>query len=172
MIGVKRRLLPPWLSRGFQAGALAALLSCGTLVAFEFSRPAPHLILPEGIDGSLILVPALLALGVMAVCIPVFLAATRSEAVLGGLAGYIIGADLLMAISMIFPQPVAVQILGGVGWPLGMIAGILSIPIALAGIALGPLLGVPGFGHSAGLRAAIAAAVVALVVALAGPFLA
>ncbi len=167
----RRRLLPSWLSRGFEAGALAGMLSCGTLVAFQFSRPAPRVELPQGIDGSLILVPALLALGVLAVCVPVFLAATRGEAVMGGLAGYMVGADLLMAISMVFPQAVAVPVLG-VAWPLGVVGAVLSVPIALAGIALGPMLGDHGFGHSAGLRAAFAAAVVALIVALAGPFLA
>jgi hypothetical protein len=172
MAGVMpRRLFPSWLRRGFQAGILAALLSCGTLFAFELSRPAPRLALPRGLDGSLILVPALLALGVLAICLPVFLAATRSEAVLGALAGFMVGADLLMAISLVFRQEVAVRALD-VSWPLGVVAAVLACPIAGVGIVLGPLIGAHGFGHSAGIRAALTAVVVAVVVALGGPFVA
>ena len=79
----RRRLLPAWLGHGFEAGALAALLSGGTLVAFRLSGPAPRVALQQGIDGSLILVPALLALGVLAISLPIFLAATRAEASIG-----------------------------------------------------------------------------------------
>jgi len=66
------------------------------------AEPAePRLALPQGIDGSLILVPALLALGVLAVGLPIFLAATRTEAVLGAVAGFLVAADLLMAVSFV-----------------------------------------------------------------------
>jgi hypothetical protein len=166
---MRRRLFPHWLRRGIQAGVLGTLLSSGTLLAFELSRPAPRAALPHGVDGSLIVVPALLALGVLATGVPVVLAATRSEAVLGAVAGYMVGADLLMLISLLFRQSVAVDSLG-VSWPLGVLAAVLAFPVALAGIALGPLLEVHGFGRSAGLRALVAACVVATVVALAAPF--
>jgi hypothetical protein len=166
---MRRRLFPHWLRRGLQAGALGAILSCGTLLAFELSRPAPRLALPHGVDGSLIVVPALLALGVLAVGIPVVLAATRTEAILGAVAGFMVGADLLMLISLVFRQSVAVDSIGG-SWPLGVLAAILACPVALAGIVLGPLFETHGFGRSAGLRAVVASAVAATVIALAAPF--
>jgi hypothetical protein len=166
---MRRRLFPRWLRRGLQAGALAAPLSCGTLLAFELSRPAPRVALPHGVDGSLILIPALLALGVLAAGVPIVLAATRSEAVLGAVAGYMVGADLLMLVSLVFRQSVAVDSLG-VSWPLGVLAAVLAGPVALAGIVLGALLETHGFGWSAGLRALVASCVAATAVALAAPF--
>ena len=170
MLGVmRRRLFPLWLRRGLEAGALAALLACGTLLAFELGRPAPRLALPSGVDGSLIVISALLALGVLAVGVPVVVAATRSEAVLGAIAGFLVGADLLMLVSLIFPQSVAVGSLG-VSLPLGLLAAILAIPVALAGIVFGPLLEPLGFGRSAGLRTLFASCVAATAVALAAPF--
>jgi hypothetical protein len=163
------RLIPHWLRRGLQAGVLGALLSCGTLLAFELSRPAPRLALPHGVDGSLILIPALLALGVLAAGVPVVLASTRAEAVAGSFAGFMVAADLLMLISLLFRQTVAVQSLG-VGWPLGVLAAVLACPVALAGIVLGPLFETLGFGRSAGLRFMVASGVTATAVALAAPF--
>jgi hypothetical protein len=164
-----RRLLPPWLRRGFQAGAIGALLSGGTLLAFELSRPAPRVALPQGIDGSLILVPALLALGVLAVGLPIFLAATRSEAIFGALAGFMVAADLLMAVSFVTRQLIAVHAVSR-SYPLGVVAAVLAVLPALAGIAVGPLASRHGFGHSAGLRAVLAGGVVALAMALIGPY--
>ena len=107
----RRPLIPAWLRRGFQAGVIGALLSGGTLLAFHLSRPTPWVALPQGIDGSLILVPALLALGVLAVSVPIFMAATRSEAILGALTGFLVAADLLMAISFVAPQLIEVHFL-------------------------------------------------------------
>jgi hypothetical protein len=164
-----RRLIPPWLRRGFQAGAIGALLSGGTLLAFHLSRPAPRVSLPQGIDGSLILVPALLALGVLAVGLPVFLAATRAEAIFGALAGFMVAADLLMAVSLVSRQLIAVHVLSR-SLPLGVVAAVLAIPPALAGIAVGPLASEHGFGRSAGLRAVLVGAIAALAMALIGPY--
>jgi hypothetical protein len=165
----RRRLIPPWLRRGFEAGAIGALLSGGTLLAFQLSRPEPRLALPQGIDGSLILVPALLALGVLAVGLPIFLAATRTEAILGALAGFLVAADLLMAVSFISRQQIAVHWLSR-SLPLGVVAALLAIPVAVVAIVIGPLASEHGFGHSSGLRAVLAGAVVALALALVGPY--
>ncbi len=165
----RRRLIPPWLRRGFEAGAIGALLSGGTLLAFQLSRPEPRLALPQGIDGSLILVPALLALGVLAVGLPIFLAATRTEAVLGAVAGFLVAADLLMAVSFVSRQLIAVHWLSR-SLPLGVVAALLAIPVAVVGIVIGPLASEHGFGHSSGLRAVLAGAVVALALALIGPY--
>jgi hypothetical protein len=165
----RRRLLPAWLRRGFEAGALGALLSGGTLLAFRLSWPAPRVALPQGIDGSFILVPALLALGVLAISLPIFLAATRAEAILGALAGFMVAADLLMVVSLISRQSIFVHALSR-SLPLGVVAAVLAIPAGLVGLVVGPLTTELGFGHSAGLRAAVGAAVAVLPLALVGPF--
>jgi len=164
-----RRLLPPWLRRGFQAGAIAALLSGCTLLAFELSRPAPRVALPQGIDGSLILVPALFALGVVAIGLPIFLAATRSEATLGALAGFLVAADLLMAVSFVSRQLIAVHAVSR-SYPLGVVATVLAILPALVGIAVGPIASHHGFGRAAGLRTILAGGIAALAMALVGPY--
>jgi hypothetical protein len=165
----RRRLIPRWLPRGVLAGGLGAVLSGFTLVAFQLSRPAPRLALPQGIDGSLILVPALLALGVLAVSMPIFSAGTRSEATLGAVAGFLIAADLLMLASVVTPQDVRVHVLVH-SLPLGVTAALLSIPAALTGIAVAMFASEHGFGHSAGIRATVAAGIVALLMALIGPW--
>jgi len=125
--------------------------------------------LPQGIDGSLILVPALLALGVLAISLPIFLAATRAEAILGALAGFMVAADLLMVVSLISRQSIFVHALSR-SLPLGVVAAVLAIPAGLVGLVVGPLTTELGFGHSAGLRAAFGAAVAVLPLALVGPF--
>lgn len=165
----RRRFLPPWLRRGFEAGAIGALLSGGTLLAFRLGRPEPRVALPQEIDGSLILVPALLSLGVLAVGVPVFLAATRTEAILGAVAGFLVAADLLMAVSFVSRQQIVVHMLSR-SLPLGVVAAVLAIPVAVTAIMVGPVASELGFGHSSGLRAVLAGAVVALALALIGPY--
>jgi hypothetical protein len=165
----RRRIIPRWLGRGLQAGLLCAVLSGGTLLAFQLSRPAPRLALPQGIDGCLILVPAILALGVLAVGMPVFTAATRSEATLGAVASFLLAADLLMAVSLVARQSIKVHVLVD-SLPLGVVAALLAVLPAAAAIVAGPLTSPLGFGHSAGLRAVLAGAIVAIPMALIGPF--
>ena len=165
----RRRILPRWLGRGLQAGVIAAVLSGGTLLAFQLSRPAPRLALPQGIDGSLILIPAILALSVLAISMPIFTAATRSEAILGAAAAFLVAADLLMAVSLVARQSITVHVLVH-SLPLGVVAALLAIPAALAGIAAGALVSEHGFGHSAGLLAVLAASIVGVAMALIGPY--
>ena len=88
---------------------MGALLSAGTLVAFQLSRPAPRVAIPNGLDGSMILVPAVVALGLFAVCYPTFMAATRGDAVLGAVAAFLIAADALMLISLVTRDSVMVH---------------------------------------------------------------
>jgi hypothetical protein len=165
----RRRLIPAWLRRGFQAGAIAALLSGGTLLAYHLSRPTPRVALPQGIDGALILVPALLALGVLAVSLPIFMAATRSEAIFGALVGFMVAADLLMAVSFVSRELIEVHFLTR-SLPLGVVAAVLSVPVALVGLAASQFVSEHGFGHTAGLRGVIGAAVAAFAIALLWPF--
>jgi len=143
------------------------LLSCGTLVAFQLSRPAPRVALPNGLDGAMILVPAVLALAVFSVCYPTFMAATRSDAVLGAVAALLIAADALMGVSLAFRDDVTVHALGR-GLPLGLVGAALAVPAAVVALIVGPLTSPLGFGRSAGLRAALTGAVVGLVLVVAG----
>ena len=159
---LRRRLLPPWLRRGVEAGVVGALLSLGSLVAFQVSRPEPRLVLPTGLDSAFILLPAVVALGVFAVAYPTFLAATREDAVLGIVAAYLVAADALMLISFAIGDQVMVHPIGR-SLPLGIVAAVASLPVALAAALVGQITAPFGFGHSAGIRSALAGAIVGLV---------
>ena len=158
-----RRLIPPWLRRGFEAGVVGALLAAGTLVAFQLSRPAPRLALPNGLDSALILTPAVVALAIFAVSYPTFLAATREDAVLGVVAAFLIAADAFMLISLLARDEVLIHPLGR-SLPLGVVATGVAVPAAIAGLLIGQLTAPLGFGRSAGLRSAVGGAAVGLVV--------
>jgi hypothetical protein len=159
----------PWLRRGLEAGFVGALLSGGTLVAFRYSRPDPRLALPNGLDGAMILVPALLALGVFAVSYPIFLAATRGDAVLGSVAAFLVAADLLMAVSLAASASIWVGLLSR-SLPLGTVAAALAVPAGLVGLLVGQLTTPLGFGRSAGIRSAAGAGVAGLALAALGAF--
>jgi hypothetical protein len=153
-----KRLIPSWLRCGAEAGVLGALLASGTLAAFHFSRPMPRLFLPQGLDGMLILAPAVVALGIFVVSYPTFLAATKSDAVMGAVAAFLIAADAFMVVSFLTHDEVLVHALGR-GLPLGVVAVAASVPTAIAGLMIGQLTAPLGFGRSAGLRSAVAGAV-------------
>jgi hypothetical protein len=157
-----RRLIPPWLRRGFEAGVVGALLAAGTLVAFQLSRPAPRLALPNGLDSALILTPAVVALAIFAVSYPTFLAATREDAVLGVVAAFLIAADAFMLISLLARDEVLIHPLGR-SLPLGVVATGVAVPAAIAGLLIGQLTAPLGFGRSAGLRSALGGAAVGLI---------
>jgi hypothetical protein len=165
----RHRIVPHWVVRGIQAGLIGAALSLATLLAFQLSRPEPRLALPPGLDGSLILVPAILALSVLTISMPIFMAATRADAILGAVAGFLVAADLLMAVSLIARQSIAVPMLD-YRLPLGVVAAVLAMPAAIVGLAAGQLLSEHGFGHKAGIRAVIAATIVGAAAALIFPF--
>jgi hypothetical protein len=159
---VTRRFLPPWLRRGLEAGVIGGLLSAGTLVAFQLSRPAPRLTLPNGIDTSLILSPAMVALAILAVSYPTFLAATRREAIYGVVTALFVGADAFLLISLVARDSVMVHPLGR-SLPLGVIALALAVPVAAAATLIGQLTSPLGFGRSTGLRSALGGAGLGLI---------
>jgi hypothetical protein len=150
------------MRRGFEAGVIGAMLAAGTLVAFQLSRPAPRLQLPNGLDSSLILTPAVVALGIFVVSYPTFLAATREDAVLGVVAAFLIAADAFMLISLVARDEVLVHPLGR-SLPLGVVAAAVSVPVALGGLLIGQLTAPLGFGRSTGLRSALGGAALGLV---------
>jgi hypothetical protein len=166
---IRGRLIPNWLRRGFEAGIVGALLSAGTLVAFQLSRPAPRLTVPNGVDGSMILMPAVLSLGVFVVAYPTLLAATRHEAVLGVAAAFLIAADVLMLISFAQRDSVMVHVLSR-SIPLGLVGVALAVPVAVVAVVVGQTSAPLGFGRSAGLRSAVAGTVLAVAVVLVGAY--
>jgi hypothetical protein len=163
---VLRRILPPWLRRGVEAGVVGAFISIATPVAFQASRPAPRLTLPNGLDGALILTPAVVALGVLVVAYPTFLAATRSDAVLGAIAAFFVAADALLIVSFVAREAVMIHPLGR-NLPLGVVAVALALPVAAAGLLVGQLTAPFGFGRSAGFRSALGGAALGLILVVA-----
>jgi hypothetical protein len=159
---LRRRLLPPWLRRGVEAGVLGALLSLGTLVAFYASRPEPRLVLPTGLDSSFILLPAVVALGIFAVAYPTFLAATREDAIMGVVAAFLVAADALMLISFVIGDAVMIHPIGR-SLPLGVLASAVALPAAVVGVLAGQLSVPLGFGRSSGVRSAVAGGIAGLV---------
>lgn len=139
------------------------MLSAGTLVAFQLSRPAPRLTLPNGVDTSLILTPAMVALGILAVSYPTFLAATRREAILGIVAALFIAADAFLLVSLVARDEVLVHPLGR-SFALGLVAIALAVPVAIVATLIGQLTSPLGFGRSTGLRSAVSGAVLGLIV--------
>jgi hypothetical protein len=157
--------LPPWLRRGLEAGVVAALLALGTLVAFQLSRSEPRVALPNGLETSAILTPAVVALGILAVCYPTFLAATRREALLGVAAALFVAADAVFLVSLAARDAVVVHPLGR-SLPLGLVAIGLAVPVAVAATAIGQFTSPLGFGRSTGLRSALGGAALGLIAVL------
>ena len=99
-----------------------------------------------------------MALGVIPVAWPTGMAATRSDALFGALAGWLIAADatVLFATGRVRLEGTGLEL------PAGFLAVILAVIPAVAGIAAGQLGTPVGFGRHAGARTATVAAVVAV----------
>ena len=156
-----RLRLPAWLRRGLEAGIFAALLSLVSVLALAWESRGPGpLILPGGLGAGLALALPVLSTGVLAVAYPVALAATKGDAILGAIAGWIVGADLLAVLTAVIDQRL---LLTGVGvtMPFGLVAGVFAAPAALGGLLGAELFSPLGFGRRAGRIAAIVATAVA-----------
>ncbi len=153
--------LPAWFRRGLEAGILAVILSLLTVVVLSWDDRGPGaLILPGGIGGVVIMALPVLSIGVLAVVYPVALAATRGDAILGAITGWIVAADLLAILTVLMQQ--RVLLLGaGITIPFGILAGILAAPAALGGLLAAVLFTPFGFGRRAGRAAAIGSGLVA-----------
>ncbi len=156
-----RLRLPAWLRRGLEAGVFAALLSLVTVIALAWEHRVPWpMVLPAGLGAGLVMALPVLSIGVLAVAYPVAMAATRGDAILGAIVGWLVGADLLTAVTAMMGERL---LLANVGFavPFGVVAGLLAAPAALAGLLAAELLTPHGFGRRAGRFAAIVAALVA-----------
>ncbi len=140
------------------------ILSYGTLVAYHFAL-SPRFALPKSIDGALIMLPAVLALTVLTIAYPVFLAATRADAVAGAIMAFVIAADMLIAVSLVLGDDAVVHVLNR-SLPLGAIAVGWSVPAAVIALALGQFSPL-GFGRSAAFRSAATAFVLSAITVLA-----
>jgi hypothetical protein len=156
-----RLRFPAWLRRGLEAGIFAALLSLITVLTLGWENRGPGpLILPGGLGAGLALALPVLSIGVLAVAYPVALAATKGDAILGAIVGWIVGADLLAAVTAVMDE--RLLLIGvGVTVPFGVVAGVFAAPAALGGLLAAALLTPFGFGRRAGRIAAIAAAAIA-----------
>jgi hypothetical protein len=142
-----------------EAAAAAGLVAVVSLVGGRLSAGTGIVVLPRDPSGMLLLAPSVLALGVIPAAWPTAMAATRTDAVFGSLAGFLIAADatVLLAGGRLRVEGTAADL------PVGFLAVILAaLPLAL-GVAAGQLMSPVGFGRQAGSRSAIVAAVAAMV---------
>ncbi|MDA8236473.1 MAG: hypothetical protein M0T75_01095 [Chloroflexi bacterium] len=153
--------LAAWLRRGVEAGVFAALLALVTVLslAWEGHGPGP-LRLPDGLGAGLVLALPVLSLGVLAIAYPIALAATRGDAILGAITGWVVAANVLVVVTAVMGQRILL-LSAGVAIPLGVVAGLFAAPVALAGLLAAALLTPLGFGRRAGRVAAVAATLVA-----------
>ena len=149
--------LSPWLRRGLEAAIVAAIVAIASLAGDRLSAGGGSYALPDGPVGGLVLAPAVLALGVLTCAYPLAMAATRSDAILGAIAAFLVAADLTIVLAS---DPILLgagdrQIAGG------LFVALLALGPALMGLLGGQVLTPLGFGRRAGASAAILAAIVA-----------
>ena len=158
------RLAPPaWLRRSLEAAIVAALVALASLIGAGLTAGAEPFALPAGAAGSLLLAPAVLALGVVTCAYPVAMAATREDAIFGAIAAFLVAADLTVVLAG--GRIVLGRSQAGLGG--GLLVAALALGPALAGLALSQLATPLGFGRRAGAIGAVTAAVVASVVLVA-----
>jgi hypothetical protein len=154
-----RPLVPPWLRRGLEAAVVAAIVA---IASFAFDRlgtsggPVP---LPPGPPGAVLLAPSVLAIGVITATYPVALAATRGDAILGVIAGWLVAVDL----TILFTGGHILLERAGILLPTGVLVGLVALAPLGAGLISSQLGASLGFGRRAGAIAAVASAVGALV---------
>jgi hypothetical protein len=153
-------VLPSWLRRGLEAGLIAALVAIVTLLGSTSVAGGGPIVLHEGPAGSLLLAPAVLALGVITVGYPVAYAAVRTDAILGTIAAFLVGANLA---AIIVSGQVSMPGLGR-DMTLGVLVGVLALGPVLLGLGAGQLLTPLGFGRRSGAVSTGAAGLFALIV--------
>ena len=153
----------PWIRRAIEAAVAAALVAIGALAGEQMSAGGTVYPVPAGMVGALVLAPPVLALGVITIAYPVAMAATRSDALMGAVAAFLVAADVttIVAASPFSLEGVNQQ-LGG-----GLLVALLALTPAVIGLAAGQLATPLGFGRRAGAAGAIVAAIASLVVLVA-----
>lgn len=156
-----RPVFPAWLRRALECALAAALVAIVTLAGDRLAAPGgTPTSLPAGLPGALLLAPAVFALGVIPAAYPVAMSATRGDAVLGAVAGWLVAVDLTVLFAG--GGHVSLDRVGGV-LPTALLVGLLALAGLVAGLVASQLAGPLGFGRRAGAVAAIAAAIGSLV---------
>lgn len=156
-----RPLFPPWLRRALESALAAALVAIVALAGDRLaSSTGVPMSLPSGLPGALLLAPPVLALGVLPAAYPVAMSATRADAVLGAVAGWLVAVDLTVLFAG--GGQLSLDRVGAV-IPTGLLVAVLALAALVAGLVASQLSGPLGFGRRAGGVAAVAAAVGALV---------
>jgi hypothetical protein len=135
------------------AAAVSAVVAIGALAGAGLAGGGPYA-LPPGLPGAFLLAPAIFALAVLPVAYPVAMAPTRSDAILGAVAAFLIASDL----TIVFAGGRVVLAPGGVELASGLLVGMLAVGPALIGLLCGELLTPFGFGRRAGAIAAFTGA--------------
>ena len=150
--------LPSWLGRGLEAGVIAALVAIVTLLGSTGGSGTS--VLPKGPAGSLLLAPAVLALGVITAGYPVAFAARRADALLGTISAFLVGADLaaLFLTTQLQMEGIGRQM------ALGVLVGVLALGPVLLGLVAGQLASRLGFGRRAGAASTLASGAFATLV--------
>jgi hypothetical protein len=146
-------LLPTWLRRSLEAAIPAAVLAIGTLVA-RLGVDAEPAALPVGLAGALVLAPPVLGLAVIPIAYPIAFAATRSDAILGAIASFLIAADATVIVASS-----RVELEGGSVLGMGLLAGLLAAIPAVVGLLASQFVSPVGFGKRAGGWSALVAGV-------------
>jgi hypothetical protein len=154
------RSLPPWLRRGLEAGIIAALVALVTLFGATTSSAAGRILLPAGLAGSLLLAPAVLAIGVITIGYPIAYAATRGDAILGSLLAFLLAAN---AAALLVSTQVDMDSLDR-SMALGVLVGVLAVGPAIVGFGASQVLTRLGFGRRAGAFATVSSGAFAVVV--------
>jgi hypothetical protein len=158
-----RARVAPWIRRGIEAAVAAALVAIGALAGERMSAGGTVYPVPAGITGALVLAPPVLALGVITIAYPVAMAATRSDALMGAVAAYLLAADATTVVAASpFSLERAGQQLGG-----GLLVALLALLPATVGLVAGQLATPLGFGRRAGAIGALVAAIASLIVLVA-----
>jgi hypothetical protein len=152
-----RPVLPPWLRRGLEAAVAAAVVAIISLAGDRLGSGDVVTALPEGPAGALLLAPAVVALGVLPAAYPIAMAATRSDALMGAMAGWLLAVDF----TLLFSGGQISLDAAGLVIRTGLLVGILSLVAVIAGMVASQLGASFGFGRRAGALAAVAAAVAA-----------
>jgi hypothetical protein len=152
--------LAAWLRRSIEAAIMGAVVAVASLVGERISAGGGDYALPGGPTGSLLLAPPVLALAVLTCAYPVAMAATRSDALFGATAAFLLAADvttILAAGRLTLASP-------AVNLPAGLVAVLLAIVPAALGLLAGQAAVPVGFGRRAGAWTAAGSAVTAIAI--------
>ena len=154
-----RQLVPPWLRRALEAAAVSGVVAIGALAGAGLASGGPY-VLPPGVQGALLLAPAVFALAVLPVAYPVAMAATRGDALLGALAALLIASD----VTIVFAGGRVALTAGGPELGSGLLVSMLAVGPAIVGLLSAQVFTPLGFGRRAGAIVAVVAAILAVVV--------